>query len=86
MDHNTGYQPRVNEPCRVREMVIIPFYVRLSEAPTRDGGCVTGPLVANPAGWYVEYRMAGDETMDHRDFFAFGEVQPLLTVSPPADD
>ncbi len=67
-------EPLVNEATRLTDgTVIIPTYVRPSEAPLADGSCVTGVLIKNPAGWYVEFRYAGDNEQ-HRGFFAFDAV------------
>jgi len=69
----TRIPPTVGEPVRAKDGVIIPSYVRLSERPRERGMCVTGPLVRDPAGWYIEFRYAGCRTQ-YRSFFAFDEI------------
>jgi hypothetical protein len=52
-------RPTVGEPFTWGEQTIIPSYVRESESPRADGGCVTANLTRDgeidAAGWYVEF-------------------------------
>lgn len=72
--------PTVGEPYKMGEQVIIPTYVRESEAPRPDGGCVTANVglggTIDAEGWYVEFHYgrsaAGtQDTNQYRDFVPF---------------
>ena len=69
-------RPHVGMPYAVNggPEIIIPTYVRLSEAPMSDGGCITAdladPAQFRPAGWYVEYRYP-DSSEQYRRFIPF---------------
>lgn len=73
-DTTTG--PRVGEPFLFLYGTIIPTYVRLSEKPTRDGGCTTGPGEIDAAGWFVEYTYPDgpNPSEQYRRFISFDEV------------
>lgn len=75
------YTPKADEALRVKEMVILPSLVRLSEHPKADGACDTGPLVKHPAGWYIEYRIVGGSKEQYRGFFLFEEVTGPAHIS-----
>jgi hypothetical protein len=71
--------PTVGVPYTIGAETLIPTYVKESEAPRKDGGCLTHDYTRAPgnvarsinaAGWYVEFHYP-DATIAHRRFISF---------------
>jgi hypothetical protein len=77
--NRSDIEPVKGKPVKFGEMIIVPTYVRESEAPQPNGACLTHDYTdreIDPAGWYVEAHCVKSGGHD-RMFIPFGALSEV---------